>query len=94
LKNLGKTGAVGILVLTEVENDKLAPSEQMRSDPSISHWGCVRALAWTFAGRAKFASLLCGEGKLELTELSSSALLRGGLAEPQLRASNEGLLIP
>jgi hypothetical protein len=46
----------------------VSPTTSIRSDLSISHQGCVRALARTFAGRAKFASLLCGEGKLELTE--------------------------
>jgi hypothetical protein len=33
-------------------------------DPSLALSGCVMALALTSAGRAKFASLLCGEGKL------------------------------
>ena len=40
--------------------------KQYSSPPPLS--GCVRALALTCAGRAKFASLLFGEGKLELTE--------------------------
>ena len=47
---------------------KAGDGKQRRSDPSISHSGCDRTLARTSAGRAKFARLLCGEGKLEPTE--------------------------
>jgi len=37
--------------------------------------GDCKTLNYAIAGKAKFASLLCGKGKLELTKLSSSALL-------------------
>ena len=67
-----------------------APHWPSRCNPI--HWsltkGCVRALAWTFAGRAKFASLLCGGGKLELTE---SAREFQKVSAPQSRiARSEG----
>ena len=55
--------------------------------------GVCQAWARTFAGRAKFASPLCGEGKWNLTEFLFGSL-RGGLADPPLRASNQGLLTP
>jgi len=54
---------------------------------SLSLSGCVRALAWTFSGRAKFASLLCGEGKLELTE---SAREFQKVSAPQSRLARSG----
>ena len=59
----------------------------IQSDPSISHQGCVRALSRTFAGRAKLASLLCGEGKLELTE---SAREFQKVSAPQSRRARSG----
>jgi len=59
----------------------------IQSDPSISHQGCVRALSRTFAGRAKLASLLCGEGKLELTE---SAREFQKVSAPQSRLARSG----
>jgi len=54
---------------------------------SLSHLGSVRALALTSAGRAKFASLLCGEGKLELTE---SAREFQKVSAPQSRCARSG----
>ena len=62
-------------------------AERMRSKIVISK-GCDRALALTSAGRAIFASLLCGEGKLELTE---SAREFQKVSAPQSRlARSEG----
>jgi hypothetical protein len=49
--------------------------------------GGVRALARTFARRAKFARLLCGEGKLELTE---SAREFQKVSAPQSRLTRSG----
>lgn len=64
-----------------------ALAEQIRSDLSLSHTGCFRALARTFVARARFASLLCGEGKLELTE---SAREFQKVSAPQSRLARSG----
>lgn len=45
------------------------------------------ALARTFVGRARFAGLLCGEGKLELTE---SAREFQKVSSPQSRLARSG----
>jgi hypothetical protein len=80
---------------TELAPSILVGEGSSSISPSLSLSGCIKALARTFAGRAKFAYLFCREGTLELTEFFSSALyLMGGLADPRLCASNEGLLIP
>ena len=47
----------------------------------------------TFAGGAKFASLLCGEGKLELTEFFSSALYGVGWLVPHCARPTRAFLL-
>jgi len=49
--------------------------------------GCIGALALTFAGGAKHASVFCGEGKLELTE-SAREFQKG--SAPQNRLARSG----
>ena len=73
--------------LAEPARRSSASTTFMRSDPSPSHQGSARALALTSAGRAKFASLLWGEGKLELTE---SAREFQKVSAPQSRLARSG----
>jgi hypothetical protein len=60
---------------------------QPTCDPVLDLSGCDRALALTSAGGAKFAHLLCGEGKLELTE---SAREFQKVSAPQSRRARSG----